>query len=239
MSPQAPRLWGLCAITCFREPAYPPSNMSQWPRTPPYHLVSAEDQYISRLPPKRDAWGDDNTDLCYMLRIVEADTPELLARAVEILRDFPPHQRRHYATYLHTVERYFDDAAYARELADLPAHYGPPQGCVLLALEGEVAVGAVCLRRLDDEACEMKRLYVPGPHRGKGIAKALVNALLDAARVRGYALMRLDTGHFMTEALGLYERFGFRRIAAYYAAEPVLATALVFMEREVDPVKSP
>ncbi len=172
-----------------------------------------------------------------MIRIVEADTPELLTRAADLLRDFPPHQRRRYAAHLHIVERYFDEAAYARELADLHAHYGPPQGCVLVALQGEEAVGAICLRRLDDAACEMKRLYVPEPHRGKGVAKALVHAFIHAARERGYRIMRLDTGFFMIEAIGLYERFGFRRIEAYHAAEPILAAALVFMEREVDPVK--
>ncbi len=174
-----------------------------------------------------------------MLRIVEANTPELLSRAADLLRDFPPHQRRRYVAHLHIVERYFDEAAYARELADLHAHYGPPQGCVLLALQGEEAVGAICLRRLDDEACEMKRLYVPEPQRGKGVARALVNAFIDAARERNYRVMRLDTGFFMTEALGLYERFGFRRIEAYHTAEPVLASALVCMEREVDPASTP
>ena len=188
-------------------------------------------------PHRRGAWGDDNNDLCRMLRIVEAERPELLSRAADLLRDFPPHQRRRYADHLHIVGRYFDEAAYAREMADLTAHYGPPGGCVLLALEDEEAVGAVCLRRLNDEACEMKRLYVPEPHRGKGIAKALGHAFINAARERGYRVMRLDTGFFMIEAIGLYERFGFRRIEAYHAAEPLLAAALVFMEREVDPVK--
>ncbi|MCW5899543.1 MAG: GNAT family N-acetyltransferase [Flavobacteriales bacterium] len=174
-----------------------------------------------------------------MLRIVEADTPELLSLASDLLRDFPPHQRRRYADHLHIVERYFDEAAYAHELADLHAHYGPPQGCVLLALEDKETVGVVCLRKLDGEACEMKRLYVPGSQRGKGIGKALVTAFINAARERSFRIMRLDTGFFMTEALGLYERFGFRRIQAYHAAEPVLAAALVFMEREVDPVGPP
>lgn len=171
------------------------------------------------------------SDLCRMVRFVEADTPEQLSLAAELLRDFPPHQRRRYAAHRHIVDRYFDDATYARELADLTAHYGPPGGCVLLAMEGEEAVGAVCLRRLDEEACEMKRLFVPEQHRGKGIAKGLVNALFDRAFARGYRLMRLDTGSFMTEALALYTGFGFVRISPYYPVDETLASEFVFMEK--------
>lgn len=182
--------------------------------------------------PQAGRQGDDDiNDLYPMLRILEADTPELLAQAAELLRDFPPHQRRRYATHLHIVDRYFDDATYARELADLPAHYGAPQGCVLLAVEGEEAVGAVCLRSLDDEACEMKRLFVPEQYRGMGIAKALVKALFDAARERNYRVMRLDTGSFMTEALALYGSFGFECIAPYYLVDGTLAKEFVFMEK--------
>ncbi len=170
-----------------------------------------------------------------MLRIVQADTPSLLSRAASLLRDFLPHQRRRYAAHLHIVDHYFDDAIYARELADLTAHYGAPQGCVLLAIEGEEAVGAVCLRRLDAEACEMKRLFVPEQHRGKGIAKALVKALFEASAARGYRIMRLDTGSFMTEALALYTGFGFVRIPPYYPADETLASEFVFMEKVLIP----
>jgi GNAT superfamily N-acetyltransferase len=170
-----------------------------------------------------------------MLRFAQADTPELLAQAADLLRDFPPHQRRRYAAHLHIVDRYFDDATYARELADLSAHYGDPQGCVLLAIEGQEAVGAVCLRRLDVEACEMKRLFVPEQYRGKGIAKSLVSALFETARDRNYRVMRLDTGSFMTEALALYTGFGFRPIPPYYPVDETLAREFVFMEKVLNP----
>jgi GNAT superfamily N-acetyltransferase len=165
------------------------------------------------------------------MQVLEVQERVLLKYAAGLLRDFPPHQRRRYVAHRHIVDRYFDDATYARELSDLTAHYGPPGGCVLLAMEGEEAVGAVCLRRLDAEACEMKRLFVPEQHRGKGIAKALVNALFDAAVARGYRVMRLDTGSFMTEALALYTGFGFVRISPYYPVNEVLARDFVFMEK--------
>jgi GNAT superfamily N-acetyltransferase len=165
------------------------------------------------------------------VEVREATEPEDFATAAQLLRDFPPHQRRRYAQHLPVVDRYFDDAAYASELDTLATHYGPPQGSVLLARLGRETVGVVCLRPLGDGACEMKRLFVPEAHRRQGIATALVNALLEVARVRGYRNIRLDTGSFMVEALALYARFGFRLIPPYYAVDPGVAQHFVFMEK--------
>ena len=100
-----------------------------------------------------------------MVHIVVVEDAELLARTVALLRAFPPHQRRRYPAHLHIVPRSFDDAAYAREMEALGSLYGPPDGRILAALEDGQVIGAVCLRRLDDVTCEMKRLYVPPEHR--------------------------------------------------------------------------
>jgi len=168
-----------------------------------------------------------------MYRIVEVTDPELLQRTVELLRAFPNHQRRRYAEHIRTVDHYFDDVAYDQELAELARRYGPPHGCVIAAVEDGQVIGAVCLRRLNDDACEMKRLYVPPEHRRKGVAKSLVQALTEFASQLGYRVMRLDTGSFMTEALALYTSCGFTRIPPYYPMDETLASEFVFMENKL------
>ena len=61
---------------------------------------------------------------------------------------------------------------FEQELADLPGRYAPPEGALLLAVEGEVAVGCVGFRpRVDGEA-ELKRLYVRPSHRGRQVGRA-------------------------------------------------------------------
>jgi putative acetyltransferase len=102
-----------------------------------------------------------------------------------------------------------------REMADLPGKYAPPAGCLLVALvDGQVA-GAVAFRGLDVEACEAKRLYVAAAYRGAGIARVLMQRVIEEARSAGYRRMVGDTMPVMAQALAMYERMGFRRIDGY------------------------
>jgi putative acetyltransferase len=113
------------------------------------------------------------------------------------------------------------------ELADLAAVYGPPGGRILLAVADETAAGCVALRPLEDDCCELKRLYVRPAFRGTGIGRALALAAIDAAGALGYGRIRIDTLPQMGAARKLYASLGFREIEPY-RFNPVLGTA--FME---------
>jgi putative acetyltransferase len=117
------------------------------------------------------------------------------------------------------------------ELVQLPGKYAPPQGALLLArADGEVA-GCVALRELEPGICEMKRLYVRPAHRGRrtgdglSIGRALTQAVIAAARERGYRRLRLDTiSGKMDAAVRLYRSMGFVDIPPYYPS-PIPDTA--------------
>ena len=88
--------------------------------------------------------------------------------------------------------------------------------------EGEpAACGAVKL--FPPEYAEVKRMYVRPAFRGLGLGKAMLNHLADYALLHQLQMLRLETGIFQTEAIGLYERYGFQR-------------RLPFGEYKVDPM---
>lgn len=146
------------------------------------------------------------------------------------MRAFVAWHRERNVRDIRLVDAYFDAGAFEEELATLPGDYSPPDGALLLAYVDGVAAGCVALRRIDSAACEMKRMFVYPQFHGRGVGRALGNAIVQEAKSSGYSVMRLDTSLRQLEAQQLYARLGFRRIAPYYDLPSELRDWLVFME---------
>ncbi|MCB0113084.1 MAG: GNAT family N-acetyltransferase [Caldilineaceae bacterium] len=82
--------------------------------------------------------------------------------------------------------------------------------------DGEAA-GCGGVQIFGQEYGELKRMYVRPRYRGLGLAKALLDHLTEYALRQGVSCLRLETGIHQTEAIGLYERWGFRRIGPFGA----------------------
>lgn len=139
-----------------------------------------------------------------MIRIVHATSEDQIQKA-----------RRLFVEYASSLNFDLCFQNFDQELDGLPGEYDSPAGSLLLAICDEEAAGCVALRRLTEDACEMKRLYVCPAFRDRGIGRALAEAVIKQGIMAGYQRMRLDTVDSMKEALSLYVSMGFREIAPY------------------------
>jgi ribosomal protein S18 acetylase RimI-like enzyme len=104
---------------------------------------------------------------------------------------------------------------FAEELDGLPGKYAPPHGGLWLAVDGNDTAGCIALRPLDENICEIKRLYVRPAFRGRGVGRLLAAHALTEATARGYKRACLDTLSSMTTAIALYKSLGFAEIEPY------------------------
>jgi putative acetyltransferase len=83
---------------------------------------------------------------------------------------------------------------------------------VFIARDGDgraVACGA--LRRHEDGAGEVKRMYTVPAERGQGIGGEILERIENLAREEGLMRLVLETGRFHDAAYHVYERGGFTR----------------------------
>jgi ribosomal protein S18 acetylase RimI-like enzyme len=118
-----------------------------------------------------------------------------------------------------------------QELASLPGDYAPPHGCLLLATSSGQPAGCVALHKLQEDVCEMKRLYVRPQFRGQRLGHELAKKVIAEARQIGYKYLRLDTVEpVMKTAVEMYRQLGFREIPPY---RPNPISGALYMELQL------
>ncbi len=114
-----------------------------------------------------------------------------------------------------SFKEYLSVQNYEKELENLKDKYGEPYGRLYLAYFENKLAGCVALKKIDENNCEMKRLYVRKKFRGNNIANYLIEKIVADAREIGYSFMLLDTLPFLTSAIYLYKKYGFYEIESY------------------------
>ena len=88
--------------------------------------------------------------------------------------------------------------------------------------EGQLA-GCGGIKMFGADYGEVKRMFVRPQFRGKGLGKAMLKRLAEYAQSKDANVLRLETGIYEVEAIGLYEGWGFKRRAPFgeYVEDPM------------------
>ncbi|CAN5562623.1 GNAT family N-acetyltransferase [soil metagenome] len=112
------------------------------------------------------------------------------------------------------VERYGGEEADQALPLD-PAALAAPWGAFFVARLDGTVIGCGGLRHLEPGVGELLRIWVEPAARRRGVGRALVGALEEAAAGLRYRSVRLETGLRQPEAIRLYEGAGYRQIPRY------------------------
>jgi putative acetyltransferase len=99
------------------------------------------------------------------------------------------------------------------DLDDLELNYFRCGGCFEVAEDAaKRIVGCAGLYPLNARRAELCKMYLEESARGRGLGKRLLEDLLAAARRGGFREVWLETNSVLTEAIGLYRKYGFQPV---------------------------
>lgn len=107
----------------------------------------------------------------------------------------------------------FVDESLNPDLDDIVTSYVSAGSLFVVAAIGDQIVGTGALVREDPGVGRLVRMSVRSSVRRRGIARALVAHLIDAARQRRYRRLVLETNVDWDDAIGLYTSCGFTEYA--------------------------
>ena len=85
---------------------------------------------------------------------------------------------------------------------------------VVAKVNGQPA-GCGCFKQFDENAVEIKRMFVKPEHRGTGVATRILTELETWAAGLGFSRSVLETGKKQLEAINLYKKCGYAQIPNY------------------------
>ncbi len=119
------------------------------------------------------------------------------------------------AVALRAAQRFEIDGRYGADTELGPKPTGDDVAVFLVARRDGEPVGCGGLRAIDGEHGEIKRMYVTPDARGSGVSTAILAALEDEARERGWSRLVLETGIEQPDAIRFYTREGYTPIERF------------------------
>ena len=102
--------------------------------------------------------------------------------------------------------------SFDKELNDLPGYYSG--GAIIVGYEEDKPIACVAIKKISDETCEGKRLFIRPEYRGKGYARIMLKAMTDKAFELGFKELIFTTKpEVMRIGYSLYKRLGYEELS--------------------------
>jgi putative acetyltransferase len=107
-----------------------------------------------------------------------------------------------------------DENGKDKDLNDIENSYQSNNGFfgVVIQREANLIVGCFGLFPLNENTCELRKMYLLKETRGKGLGKFILDTAIQTAREKHYKKIILETISVLTTAIFLYKRYGFKEI---------------------------
>ncbi|MEH6650843.1 MAG: GNAT family N-acetyltransferase [Motiliproteus sp.] len=138
-----------------------------------------------------------------------------------------------YREYINSASVSLDFQYNESEFSNLSKKYNTDGAGIYLICDGHNVVGCVAYRNIDDNICEMKRVYVRPCARGNNLGAKLVDKILKEAKCSGYRKICLDVLPEFKTAINLYESYGFSSDVAI-TFNPVPGTKFLSLDLSED-----
>lgn len=86
---------------------------------------------------------------------------------------------------------------------------------VVLCYKNDLPVGCGAFKIVDNDTVEIKRMFTLPTARKKGVASSILKELEQWAQALGYTHCKLETGIRQPEAIALYLKCGYYKVANY------------------------
>lgn len=123
---------------------------------------------------------------------------------------------------------YYEARGQLHDLDELRQTYLDHDGTFLVLTEDERIIGTGAIRKIDEQTCELKRLWLLFEYHGQGLGYRMIQELFSFAREKGYRRIRLETDQAaQNRAFELYKRLGFYEIPRYSDNEDDVAMEMI------------
>jgi len=111
----------------------------------------------------------------------------------------------------------------------------PPKGNLLVTEVGEEIAGMGIIHKLSEDTGEVKRMFTRPKFRRRGLARKMLNRLLEVGRDLGCSRFLLDSPSWAYPSHGLYRSSGFTEVEEYPESEipAKVRQYWIFMEKKL------